>query len=137
MAAPTTITAPLIAPCGMNCAICLGHLREKRHCPGCTLLNQTEDVYVRKCVLRLCQKRGKRKHCFACGDYPCRRLKQLDKRYRLRYGMSMLENLAFIREQGIRAFVRQERVRWQCRSCGNLVCVHRENCLSCGAARRP
>ena len=25
----------LIAPCGMNCGICYGYLREKNKCPGC------------------------------------------------------------------------------------------------------
>lgn len=25
----------LIAPCGMNCSICMAYLREKNKCPGC------------------------------------------------------------------------------------------------------
>ena len=29
------IKTRLIAPCGMNCAVCLGYLREKNKCPGC------------------------------------------------------------------------------------------------------
>jgi len=25
----------LIAPCGMNCSICVSYLRKERRCPGC------------------------------------------------------------------------------------------------------
>jgi hypothetical protein len=25
----------MIAPCGMNCGLCIGHLREKKPCGGC------------------------------------------------------------------------------------------------------
>lgn len=138
MGKPTSIRTVMIAPCGMDCAICLGHLREKRQCPGCLLRNRAKSAYCRKCSIRFCRKPGRRqgKFCFGCQNYPCQRLKQLDKRYRTRYGMSMLENLAFIKTNGIRRFVRQEQSRWRCPSCGRLLCVHRPQCLSCGAARR-
>jgi len=29
----------IIAPCGMNCGLCTGHLREKRPCGGCFKIN--------------------------------------------------------------------------------------------------
>ena len=58
-------------------------------------------------------------------------VKALDKRYRTRYRMSMLENLRRIEEKGIRAFVESERVRWTCPACGGSVCVHRDHCPSC------
>ncbi|MDD5456566.1 MAG: hypothetical protein PHV30_05985 [Candidatus Margulisbacteria bacterium] len=35
----------LIAPCGMNCAICLGYLREKNKCPGCSETDAYESGY--------------------------------------------------------------------------------------------
>ena len=46
--------------------------------------------------------------------------------------MSMLENLASIREVGLARFVALERERWRCSECGGVVCVHREHCLYCG-----
>ena len=46
--------------------------------------------------------------------------------------MSMLENLQFIREQGIRKFVANEQIRWTCKKCHEVVCVHRPACLNCG-----
>jgi uncharacterized OB-fold protein len=49
--------------------------------------------------------------------------------------MSMLENLASIRELGLERFVAAERERWRCPECGVVVCVHRPSCLYCGHAR--
>jgi hypothetical protein len=46
--------------------------------------------------------------------------------------MSMLENLATIRQQGIRAFVKSERERWTCTACGGTVNVHHYRCSVCG-----
>jgi predicted RNA-binding Zn-ribbon protein involved in translation (DUF1610 family) len=59
-------------------------------------------------------------------------LKQLDKRYRTRYAMSMIDNLKMINEFGIRHFIRNEKVKWICPKCGEMICVHRSACLSCG-----
>ena len=120
-----------IAPCGMNCRLCIGYVRAKNKCDGCLTAN---TKCSRKCVLRLCTKR-KSKYCGSCASFPCRRLKQLDKRYRTKYGMSMIENLVQIEELGIRQFVKNENTRWLCATCGELVCVHRPNCLSCGTVR--
>ena len=130
------ITSKLIAPCGMNCGICLGFLREKNTCPGCR--NMKNDLnYCRKCIIRNCErlKKTKSKFCFECEVYPCRRLKQLDKRYRTKYGMSMLENLDNIKKGGIRKFVKNENKRWACSKCGGTICVHRGYCFNCKAKR--
>lgn len=69
--------------------------------------------------------------CCDCDKYPCRRLKQLDKRYRTKYHMSMLENLEKIKLQGMEEFLKAESVRWTCRECGNIVDVHRNTCHMC------
>lgn len=121
-----------IAPCGMNCRLCIGYVRDKNKCDGCLTPN---TKCSRKCTLRFCDKR-KGKYCdHTCASFPCARLKNLDKRYRVKYGMSMTENLMQIEEGGIRQFVRNENVRWQCSSCGELICVHRPTCLNCGTTR--
>jgi uncharacterized OB-fold protein len=36
---------------------------------------------------------------------------------------------------GIRKFVRKENSRWACSDCGELICVHRPACLTCGSPR--
>lgn len=124
----------LIAPCGMNCSICLGFLRDKNKCVGCRLIKETMYKSIKQCIIRNCEllAETKSKFCYECGKYPCRRLKQLDKRYRTKYSMSMIENLEFIKVKGLKKFLVKEEVRWRCESCGGPICVHRGYCLQCG-----
>jgi hypothetical protein len=123
----------LIAPCGMNCGICLGYLREKNHCSGCRDDSKVYPQYCVSCIIKNCALLHETESgfCYECGKFPCRRLKQLDKRYRTRYRMSMLENLEFIRVKGVAAFIEKERIRWTCPGCGATICVHRSYCLNC------
>jgi hypothetical protein len=108
----------LIAPCGMNCGICSGYLREKNKCSGCNAGPTLPSC--QRCRLKLCDQR-KGDFC-DCQKLPCQRLKQLDKRYRDKYGMSMLENLEFIRKNGIDKFLKHEEKRWVSKK--GVFCVH-------------
>ncbi|MBN1374495.1 DUF3795 domain-containing protein [Candidatus Dojkabacteria bacterium] len=131
------IKSNLIAPCGMNCALCLGYIREKNRCAGCRGDEKGMPTYCGTCKMKECAKAKGFKYCFECDKYPCMLVKHVDKRYRTRYGMSMIENLDFIKAHGIRAFVKKEKARWTCKSCGAMLCVHRPVCLNCGAQRNP
>ena len=94
-----------------------------------------KSEYRNRCRIRNCEQivDGKIKYCSdSCGRFPCARLKQLDKRYRTKYGMSMIDNLKMINEFGIRHFIRYEKEKWLCPECGEMICVHRPVCLSCG-----
>jgi len=121
----------------MNCGICMGHLREKKKCPGCYSESPNKPAHCVNCSIIKCEflRESKSKYCYGCEKFPCRRLKDLDKRYRTKYGMSMIENLNNIKTFGIRKFVKNESVRWTCPNCGEIICVHRENCLHCGTKR--
>lgn len=129
------IDSSLIAPCGMNCSLCLGYQREKNHCKGCR--NEKEIMYKTNgsayCVIKKCEflKKSKSGFCYDCDKFPCTRLKQLDKRYKTKYNMSMIENLENIKEKGISKFIKQENIKWECSKCHGLICVHREYCLNC------
>ncbi|MBD3243737.1 MAG: DUF3795 domain-containing protein [Chitinivibrionales bacterium] len=128
------MTMAQIAPCGMNCLLCYATMREKNRCPGCRGDNRNKSNSCVRCRIRNCgtfEQKGV-KYCFSCDHFPCARLKQLDRRYRTKYGMSMIGNLEYIREHGIRAFVRNEQARWTCSSCGTTRCVHRPDCPGCG-----
>ena len=63
---------------------------------------------------------------------PCRRLKDLDKRYRTKYHMSMMENLSHIMKWGLDVFVKSEEERWACSHCGEILSVHKKVCIHCG-----
>jgi len=132
----TIMRMELIAPCGMNCFLCRGFRPEKSYiksCPGCRS-DELKPRSCQNCIIANCEKmaQGGFKYCFECDSYPCTRLKNLDKRYRTRYGMSMLANLESIRENGIRQFVRTEKEKWTCPGCGEMLIVHKPTCLHCG-----
>jgi hypothetical protein len=128
MAIKNYFRSTLIAPCGMDCAICSAFLREKNRCNGCYSANCT---CRRHCTIAACML-VKNRYSHDCQEFPCRRLKQLDKRYRTKYHMSMLDNLAVIKKDGIRSFVKSERERWTCKSCGGTIDVHHYRCSACG-----
>lgn len=128
-----TISTKLIAPCGMNCRLCIAYLREKKPCPGCLGDNSLKTKVRIMCRIKNCEKivNSKVKYCFGCDSFPCARLKNLDKRYRAKYGMNMIENLDNIKKFGIRHFIRNEKERWKCPGCGEILCVHKPQCLYC------
>ena len=124
----------LIAPCGMNCGVCMAYLREKNACTGCRGVNTYKPVTRVRCKIKNCTKfcSGKAKYCFECKNFPCDVLKHLDTRYRTKYNMSMIENLENIKNFGIRKFIKNEEVRWACSKCGGKICVHKGFCIECG-----
>lgn len=86
----------LIAPCGMNCGLCIGHLREKKPCSGCHKIDDSNKPQgCRSCVIVNCLLLAETESgfCFDCKKYPCARLKNLDKRYKPKIIPSILKIL--------------------------------------------
>jgi hypothetical protein len=129
------MSAELIAPCGMNCRLCYGYIRPRNQCFGCRAPDDKKPQSCSKCKIVMCEKRTENgwQTCAPC-DTPCRRLKDLDKRYTPKYHMSMIENLTTIRNQGMEFFLRQQEEKYRCPVCGETVCVHRNDCPACKAA---
>ncbi len=128
------IRTALIAPCGMSCRLCVAYTRDKNSCPGCRGDDSDKSITRVACRIKTCKKRGQGKvsYCFSCDRFPCDKLNHLDERYRTKYGMSMIDNLIYIRRNGVRSFLRTEKEGWTCRGCGQLICVHKPQCLFCG-----
>jgi hypothetical protein len=132
----------LIAPCGMNCGVCISYLAmkhnlnkqgfSKTYCPGCLPHGKNCAVLKKECDLLT---KGLVRFCYECRAFPCGRLKALDKRYRTTYHMSMVENLEFIRERGMESFLEKEDAKWRCPDCGGTICCHNGLCLNCGLDR--
>ena len=122
----------LIAPCGINCALCFAYQRDTNHCPGCRDDSVPKPKTRVRCVIKNCEKRLQNGwlNCSPC-PRPCARLKKLDARYREKYNMSMMDNLACIKENGIRTFLAQQSKQWTCPTCHGLICVHKGKCLKC------
>ena len=128
-----------MAPCGMNCAVCSGYLAMnfdlnskgmgKRYCAGCLPRGKNCAFLKKRCDLL---GNGKLRFCYECPDFPCLRLQTLDKRYRTNYRMSVIDNLKFIRENGLKQFLEKERQKWRCPDCGGTICCHNVICYNCG-----
>lgn len=133
-----TMEEKLIAPCGMNCAICVSYLAmkndlkqqgfHKSYCEGCRPRGKNCAFLKKRCELL---GQGLVQFCYACDKFPCDRLKDLDLRYRTRYHMSMIDNLNSIKLHGIESFLKNETTKWQCPTCGGMICCHNGLCLKC------
>jgi hypothetical protein len=123
-----------IAPCGVICDLCYAYQRDKSKCVGCNN-DGNKPYHCTVCSIKCCpEKQGNEQlSCIDCFKFPCRRIKNLDKRYIIKYAESLIQNLRSIEEFGLTKFIENEREKWKCCTCGELLCVHREICLNCGA----
>ncbi len=124
----------LIAPCGLNCRLCRAYIRNRNSCPGCRYDDIDKSQYCVKCKIKNCSHLSSKsaRFCFSCKEFPCSIIKHLDKRYRTKYGLSIIDNLVFINEFGVRNFVNNEKDKWKCPQCMELLCMHKDICISCG-----
>jgi ribosomal protein S27AE len=124
----------LIAPCGMNCGTCIAFFRYKNKCFGCRIPPTSKLKTRLLCKIKNCPylEKTSSMFCYECEIFPCKRLKNIDKRYRTKYKTSFIENLQIIKEKGIDNFLVFETNRRTCSNCGSILSVHRDNCLQCG-----
>ncbi|TFH05709.1 MAG: DUF3795 domain-containing protein [Methanosarcina sp.] len=103
------------------------------NCPGCRI-EANKPVTRVICKIKTCETLTKNKltFCFECENFPCKNLKHLEKRYRTRYSMSMIENLENIKKHGMEDFLKNEQIRWTCTECGGTICIYKGNCYNCG-----
>jgi len=131
----------LIAPCGMNCAVCSGYLSYKNqipkktgkihYCKGCRPRNKECAFLKKKCKDNLKLLRGKVKFCYQCNYFSCDNLVRLDKVYKKNYGMSMIDNLKEIKGKGIEKFIEKQYEKYKCPKCDNLISTHSKKCFVC------
>ena len=135
----------LIAPCGINCTTCVAYFgytmsgaKRKHSCPGCRSgkqeggaqrLQRKSCAFLKKHCAHLANDNIR--FCFECTDYPCIHLRKLDDRYRKNYKMSLIENLNFIRDNGMEKFLNNQKERYRCPSCGATICIHTNMCYCC------
>ena len=130
----------LIAPCGINCAICRGYLREEDRCLGCMVEHNSDRVKdLEKCTIRMCEKRRESDsvYCIDCCDgMPCDMLNRLEERYSTRNDVSPIENMRMIKQKGMEAFLKKEEAKWKCAHCGAVLSMHEDACIKCGTPYR-
>ena len=125
----------MIAPCGMNCSICIGFFgytmagaKRKKQCIGCKPSNKSCDH-----IKKYCEKLRKKEidYCYESVDFPCKYIQRLDTKYRERFRMSMIANLEYIRDRGMQEFLKGQQERHKCQNCGGVICVHNGICYLC------
>ena len=127
----------MLAPCGINCAACFAHLRKNKTCPGCRGQEDSQPPYCRRCNIRNCAVSRAIQFCFECSAFPCTIIKRIDKRYRLRYQVNLIQNGLQIKTLGVETFLDEEKKKWACPQCGGVICMHDRICSVCGLEMKP
>jgi hypothetical protein len=101
MKKPAPISEELIAPCGMNCAICSRYLSyvnglKQSQCMGCKPRDKSCEYLFGKYTGINHTAKGNASFCFECNQYPCKQIDRIDNRYRNNYKMSVKDNLGLI-----------------------------------------
>lgn len=139
MKMPDKIEDIMLAPCGMNCAVCYKHVSIRKHgkpCEGCLKGDLGKPEHCRQCKIKSCAQEKGIVHCFECASFPCKLIKNLEKSYNKRYNASLIENSNMAHEKGISAFLEQDRHKWTCSKCGGAFSLHDGVCSECGSAER-
>ena len=135
-------TEKMIAPCGLDCSLCMFAHAKENPCLGCNVDSDSKPAFCASwCKIVPCAKRreGGYAFCDECPDYPCEDMMERETRYATAYPLkeSPMENLREIRAMGMEAFLEKERKAWSCGKCGGPVCVHTGLCRDCGASYAP
>lgn len=126
----------LIAPCGMNCRICVAYFgyamngnKRKHRCVGCREQKKECGHLKKHCTILA---KNQLTYCFSCKDFPCKQLQYLDEKYQQRFNMSTIENLKLIKKKGIHTLLKSEEEKWKCPQCEEVLCCHTGICYACG-----
>jgi hypothetical protein len=108
---------PTIGVCGLDCGLCPRYYTKgTSRCPGCAgpnFLNKHPSCSFITC----CVKKNNLEVCAECSEFPCSKFKS-EKEYQLLKESSsypsykkVISNLNFIRENGIKKFIEQQKKR--------------------------
>lgn len=131
---PLKIKKEMFAPCGMDCMVCYKHCytkKTKQPCAGCLAGDDGKPGHCRQCKIKDCVNEKGFSYCYECGDFPCKIIKNLEKSYNKRYGVSLVKNSIDVKEAGLSSFMASERRKWQCGNCGGVISLHDKICSEC------
>jgi len=132
--------------CGLYCGACSmlianerGKLEEKAkiwklkpeevRCNGCK--SDVLSVYCLDCKIKTCAENKNVDYCYYCPDYPCAMLHKF-KNDRYDHHSIIFQNLNFIKENGIEAWLKSQKERWSCSECGMRFSWYDKKCSKCG-----
>jgi hypothetical protein len=129
--------ANMLAPCGMNCGVCYVYLKKKNPCLGCRGQEDSKPEHCRKCEIKDCAQAKSIDFCSACSSFPCAIIKRMDKSYRQRYQVSLIESAIRQKAIGAEQYLSEERQKWICADCGGVISLHDRVCSECGQGVSP
>jgi hypothetical protein len=127
----------MLAPCGMNCHVCYVHLKNKKACMGCHGADESKPQHCRACKIKACAVGHKVDFCFECPSFPCALVKRLDRSYRQRYQVSLIEGAMLHKSLGAKQYLLREREKWTCPDCGGVISLHDGVCSECAKEIQP
>lgn len=122
----------MFAPCGIDCSLCYAHLRDKKKCNGCLVNDESLPKSCRKCKIKLCAQEKNIDLCMNCEEFPCKLIKNIDRRYRKSYQISLIADSQRAKEVGIETFLKENRAKFTCPECSGPVSIHTKKCNDCG-----
>ncbi len=132
----------MIAPCGLDCALCSGAHKKERPCLGCNGPDEGKaDFCLNRCAIIQCPVRIEKgyRFCDQCPEYPCGEIMERETRYQSQYVLkeSPVQNLRDIAQYGMKRFLASQKEKWSCPDCGGVVSVHNGVCSGCGRRMLP
>ena len=122
----------------MNCNVCSNYLALKNdtkakgvklpYCIGCRQRDKQCSFVKKKCKKLL---NHKVEFCYECNEFPCELIIKIGKGYEELYRMNIVDNLKYIKENGMNKFLKSEEKKWMCSMCGETICCHNGICYSC------
>lgn len=133
MKMPLKIENLMYAPCGMNCMVCYKQCYSKKPCAGCLASDIGKPEHCRRCKIKECVKEKGLKYCYQCSEFPCKKIKNIEKSYTLRYGVSLIQNSRSVKEHGLTDFMEKQKTHYTCLQCGGIISLHDAECSECKA----
>ena len=84
-----------------------------------------------KCRIKGCIEDKGLAYCYECPEHPCRLTKDLEKSYKKRYQVSLVENSEFAGRYGLERFMEEQKEKYTCPICGGVISVHDRECSEC------
>lgn len=130
-----------LAYCGLYCGACCSRISQEKHegvasalemhtepdeqpCKGCDSGEQNT------CEFAICNREHGTVSCAFCPEFPCDKIEKFSVE-EWEHHKCVLENLSRMREVGVEKWLEEQKMFWQCPSCGCRVQWYQEYCTRC------
>ncbi len=128
MKMPDKIEAWMLGCCGVLCLCCTAFL--KNSCSGCQNINEAaKRRSCQNCRKKACAYAQGLHYCYECTKFPCHLLKDLDRRYRIKYGLSPIDD-GKQAQIDLMKMLEEKRVKYSC-SCQGIIDQYTSCCSEC------